>query len=174
MMIAAAPHLRTDDQIATCLAQAVEVAIADMPRALQDDPLTLTVQMSVGVVSRIMAGHPSCLMLKAEDGPGLEKLPALREAQPEGRLRPFSIQTAKGGLLLNPEPECGSDGAMKGEGFPDMLVDIDALRRWGGRDAAHALLDPHLPLIRYERQPDIGLALCKHVLMRRGVIASDT
>jgi 4-hydroxy-tetrahydrodipicolinate synthase len=174
VMIAPAPHLRTDDQIATYFAQAVEAVGADVPWALQDYPLTLTVQMSVPVTSRIMADHPSCVMLKAEDWPGLEKLSTLRRAQAEGRLRPFSILTANGGLFLDFEPERGSDGAMTGYGFPDMLVELDALHRKGMRDAAHDLFDVHLPLIRYEQQPGIGLAVRKYVLVRRGVLASDT
>ncbi|MBD3764066.1 MAG: dihydrodipicolinate synthase family protein [Rhodobacterales bacterium] len=173
VMIAPAPHLRTDDQITTYFAQAVEAVGPDVPWALQDYPLTLTVQMSVGVISRIMTDHPSCVMLKAEDWPGLEKLSALRRAQAEGRLRRFSILTANGGLFLDFEPERGSDGAMTGYGFPDMLVELDALHRRGEREAAHDLFDLHLPLIRYEQQPGIGLAVRKHVLMRRGILASD-
>lgn len=174
VMIAPAPHLRTDDQIAGYFAQAVEAVGPDVPWALQDYPLTLTVQMSVPVIGRIMTEHPSCVMLKAEDWPGLEKLSALRKAQGEGRLRRFSILTANGGLFLDFEPERGSDGAMTGYGFPDMLVELDALHRGGQRDAAHDLFDLHLPLIRYEQQPGIGLAVRKHVLMRRGILASDT
>ena len=64
-MIAPAAHLRTDDQIAGYFAQAVEAVGPDVPWALQDYPLTLTVQMSVPVISRIMTDHPSCVMLKA-------------------------------------------------------------------------------------------------------------
>jgi 4-hydroxy-tetrahydrodipicolinate synthase len=37
----------------------------------------------------------------------------------------------------------------------------------------HDLFDAHLPLIRYEQQQGIGLAVRKYVLMRRGVIASQ-
>ena len=174
VMIAPAPHLRTDDQIAAYFAQAVEAVGPEVPWALQDYPLTLTVQMSVAVIRRIMADHPSCVMLKAEDWPGLEKLSALRKAQAVGQLRPFSILTANGGLFLDFEPERGSDGAMTGYGFPDMLVELDALHRTGEREAAHDLFDLHLPLIRYEQQPGIGLAVRKHVLMRRGILSSDT
>lgn len=174
VMIAPAPHLRTDDQIAAYFAQAVEAVGPEVPWALQDYPLTLTVQMSVAVIRRIMADHPSCVMLKAEDWPGLEKLSALRKAQAAGQLRPFSILTANGGLFLDFEPERGSDGAMTGYGFPDMLVELDALHRTGEREAAHDLFDLHLPLIRYEQQPGVGLAVRKHVLMRRGILSSDT
>ena len=51
VMIAPAPHLRTDDQITGYFAQAVEAVGAEVPWALQDYPLTLTVQMSVSVIS---------------------------------------------------------------------------------------------------------------------------
>jgi 4-hydroxy-tetrahydrodipicolinate synthase len=44
----------------------------------------------------------------------------------------------------------------------------------GRRDAMHDLFDAHLPLIRYEQQQGVGLAVRKYVLMRRGVIASET
>ena len=43
----------------------------------------------------------------------------------------------------------------------------------GDRARAHDLFDAHLPLLRYEQQPGIGLAVRKYVLKRRGVIASD-
>lgn len=174
VMIAPAPHMRTDDRIASYFALAVEAVGTDVPWALQDYPLTLTVQMSATMIGRIIADHPSCVMLKAEDWPGLEMLSALRKAQGEGRLRPFSILTANGGLFLDFEPKRGSDGAMTGYGFPDMLVELDALHRKGEREAAHDLFDLHLPLIRYEQQPGIGLAVRKYVLMRRGILASDT
>ena len=173
VMIAPAPHLRTDEQIAAYFAQAVEAVGDDVPWVLQDYPLTLTVQMSVPVIAGIMRAHPSCVMLKAEDWPGLEKISALRALQAKGDLRPFSILTANGGLFLDFEAGRGADGSMTGYAFPDMLVALHRLQEAGAREAAHDLFDAHLPLIRYEQQPGIGLAVRKHVLMRRGLIAHD-
>ena len=43
----------------------------------------------------------------------------------------------------------------------------------GQRDEAHDLFDAHLPLLRYEQQPGVGLAVRKYVLMRRGILTSD-
>ena len=43
----------------------------------------------------------------------------------------------------------------------------------GRRDEAHDLFDAHLPLLRYEQQPGIGLAVRKYVLMKRGLLCSD-
>jgi 4-hydroxy-tetrahydrodipicolinate synthase len=65
--------------------------------------------------------------------------------------------------------------ANTGYAFPDMLVDVVRLSREGRRDEAHDLFDAHLPYLRYEQQQGpLGLAVRKYVLMRRGVIASDT
>src|SRR5215212_8363376 len=69
--------------------------------------------------------------------------------------------------------ERGADGAMTGYAFPDMLVDVVRMSKAGQRDAAHDLFDAHLPLIRYEQQQGVGLAVRKYVLQKRGAIASD-
>ncbi|MDG4674295.1 dihydrodipicolinate synthase family protein [Shinella sp. 838] len=173
VMIAPPPALRTDDQIVNYFAGAVEAVGEDVPWVLQDYPLTLTVVMTPGVIARIMSDHPSCQMLKHEDWPGLEKVSKLRAMQKAGTLRDFSILCGNGGLFLDFEPERGADGAMTGYGFPDMLCELVDLFAAGRRDEAHDLFDAHLPLIRYEQQLGIGLAIRKHVLKRRGVLSSD-
>lgn len=173
VMIAPPPHLRTDDQITTYFKQAVEAIGSDIPWVLQDYPLTLTVVMTPQVIRRIVMDNPSCVMLKHEDWPGLEKISALRGFQKEGSLRPLSILTGNGGLFLDFEMERGADGAMTGYAFPDMLVDVVRMSTAGQRDAAHDLFDAHLPLIRYEQQQGVGLAVRKYVMKRRGMIASD-
>ena len=173
VMIAPTPALRTDEQIIGYFGQAVEAVGEDVPWVLQDYPLTLSVVMSASVVAKIMSDHPSCLMLKHEDWPGLEKISKLRAMQKAGELREFSVLCGNGGMFLDFEPERGADGAMTGYGFPDMLVELVDLFADGKRDEAHDLFDAHLPLIRYEQQLGIGLAVRKHVLKRRGVITSD-
>jgi len=173
VMIAPTPTLRTDDQIVGYFAGAVEAVGDDVPWVLQDYPLTLNVVMSAGVIAKVITNHPSCLMLKHEDWPGLEKISRLRAMQASGELRDVSILCGNGGMFLDFEPERGADGAMTGYGFPDMLTELLALAAAGRRDEAHDLFDAHLPLIRYEQQLGVGLAVRKHVLKRRGVIACD-
>ena len=173
VMIAPPPHLRTDDQITTYFKQAVEAIGADIPWVLQDYPLTLSVVMTPQVIRKIVTDNPSCVMLKHEDWPGLEKITALRGFQKDGSLRPLSILTGNGGMFLDFEMDRGADGAMTGYAFPDMLVDVVRLSKAGQRDAAHDLFDAHLPLIRYEQQQGVGLAVRKYVMKRRGMIASD-
>jgi 4-hydroxy-tetrahydrodipicolinate synthase len=173
VMIAPPPTLRTDDQIVSYFAQAVAAIGPDIPWVLQDYPLVLTVQMTPNVIRRIVTDNPSCVMLKHEDWPGLEKISALRGFQRDGSLRPLSILCGNGALFLDFELERGADGAMTGYAFPDMLVDVVQLAQAGDRDAAHDRFDPHLPLIRYEQQQGIGLAVRKYVLQKRGAIAHD-
>lgn len=173
VMIAPPPSLRTDEQITAYYRQAVEAIGADIPFVVQDYPLTLTVQMTPKVIRQIVEENASCVMLKHEDWPGLEKISTLRAFQKEGSLRPISILIGNGGLFLDFEMERGVDGAMTGYAFPEMLADVVRLQQAGERDAAHDLFDAHLPLLRYEQQPGVGLAVRKYVLMRRGFIASD-
>lgn len=173
VMIAPPNTLRTDDQIVGYYAQAVQAIGADVPFVIQDYPLTFSVQMSPGVIRRIVQQGPSCVMLKHEDWPGLEKISALRAFEAEGSMRHVSILCGNGGLFLDFETERGADGAMTGYAFADMLVDVVRLAAAGQRDAAHDLFDAHLPLLRYEQQPGVGLAVRKWVLMRRGLLVSD-
>ncbi|VIO75939.1 dihydrodipicolinate synthase family protein [Bradyrhizobium ivorense] len=173
VMIAPPPHLRTDDQILTYFKQAQEAIGDDIPWVLQDYPLTLTVQFTPAVIRKIVMDSPSCVMLKHEDWPGLEKISTLRNFQKDGSLRPLSILVGNGGLFLDFEMERGADGAMTGYAFPELLIDVVNLSKAGKRDAAHDLFDAHLPLIRYEQQPGVGLTVRKYVLQKRGIISSS-
>jgi 4-hydroxy-tetrahydrodipicolinate synthase len=173
VMIAPPSNLRTDDQIVGYYANAIEAIGADIPFVIQDYPLSTSVVMTPGVIRRIVVDNPSCVMLKHEDWPGLDKISTLRRFQADGTMRPISILTGNGGLFLDFEMERGADGAMTGYAFPDMLVDVVRLSKAGRRDEAHDLFDAHLPLVRYEQQPNAGLAVRKYVMMRRGILASD-
>jgi 4-hydroxy-tetrahydrodipicolinate synthase len=174
VMIAPPPSLKTDDQIVTYYHQAAEAIGTDIPFVIQDFPLTFSVVMTPAVIRRIVMENPSCTMLKHEDWPGLDKISTLRAYEREGSMRHISIFCGNGGIFLDFEVERGANGAMTGYCFPDMLVDLVRHAAAGEREAAHDLFDAHLPLIRYEQQPGIGLAVRKYVLMRRGILASDT
>lgn len=173
VMIAPPNTLRTDDQIATYYRQAAEAIGPDVPFVIQDYPLNFSVVMTPGVIRRIVQENANCVMLKHEDWPGLEKISQLRAFEADGAMRRISILCGNGGLFLDFECERGADGAMTGYAFPDMLVDVVRLAQAGERDRAHDLFDAHLPLLRYEQQPGVGLAIRKYVMARRGLIASD-
>lgn len=172
VMIAPPNTLRTDDQIVGYYRQAVDAIGADVPFVLQDYPLTFSVQMTPGVIHRIVGELPSCVMLKHEDWPGLEKISTLRAFEKEASMRHIAILCGNNGLFLDYEMERGADGANTGYSFPDMLCDVVRLSAQGEREAAHDLFDAHLPLLRYEQQPGAGLAVRKYVMMRRGILTS--
>src|SRR5215212_10353531 len=109
VMIAPPNTLRTDDSIVQYYTQAAEAIGADVPFVIQDYPLTFSVQMTPGVIRRIVAENASCAMLKHEDWPGLEKISALRAFEKDGSMRPISILTGNGGLFLDFEMERGAD-----------------------------------------------------------------
>src|SRR5215510_13575400 len=65
----------------------------------------------------------------------------------------------------------GAAGAMTGFAFPAILVQIVTLYRSGRVDEAADLFYRKVPLMRFEFQEGIGMAIRKEVLKRRGAIA---
>ncbi|MCZ8294982.1 MAG: dihydrodipicolinate synthase family protein [Hylemonella sp.] len=174
VMVAPPSTVRTDDQIAAYFDMVNETLGPDVPWVLQDHPVATGVLMSTGVILKILKNSPRCVMLKHEDSPGLAKLSALRAASDKGELKRVSILTGNGGGLFLPEELTrGADGAMTGFAYPEMMVDVCAAHAAGNVERAHDLFDAYLPLARYEQQANIGLAVRKHILMKRGVIASE-
>ena len=175
VMVAPAPSLRTDDQIVAYFDMVAETLGADVPWVLQDHPVATGVQMSTGVVLKIMQHCPSCVMLKHEDSPGLAKLGAIRAASARGDVRRLAILAGNGGGLFLPEElSRGADGAMTGFAYPEMMVSVCRAHAAGDIDAAHDIFDAYLPLARYEQQTGVGLAVRKHIMAQRGMIASAT
>jgi 4-hydroxy-tetrahydrodipicolinate synthase len=172
VMIAPPNTLRTDDTVVQYYHQAVEALGSEVPFVIQDYPLTFSVQMSPGVIRRIVQELPSCAMLKHEDWPGLEKISMLRMWEREGAMRHLPILCGNNGLFLDYEMERGANGANTGYAFPEMLCDVVSLTEAGEREAAHDIFDAHLPLLRYEQQPGAGLAVRKYILWRRGLMSS--
>ena len=173
VMVAPPSNLRTDDQIVSYYAMVAETLGAKTPFVLQDFPLVTQVQITPAVILKIVANHPSCVMLKHEDWPGLAKISALRAASDKGGRR-ISILVGNGGMFLPEELSRGADGAMTGFAYPEMMVDVWKAHAAGQVERAHDLFDAYLPLARYEQQPGLGLAIRKYTLAKRGAIASAT
>ena len=171
VMVAPPSALRTDDQIITYYRNVVETIGTDVPVVLQDFPLSTSVQITSKTLGVIFEAHPSIVMLKHEDWPGLQKIADLRDAEAKGRRR-TSILCGNAGVFLPEEMQRGADGAMTGFAYPEMMVDVVRLMNEGKMDAAQDVFDAYLPLVRYEQQPGLGLAVRKYVLAKRGAIAS--
>lgn len=173
VMVAPPSTVRTDEQIVAYFDMVNETLGPQVPWVLQDHPVATGVQMATSVILKVLKNSPNCVMLKHEDCPGLAKLSALRAASDRGELARIAILTGNGGGLFLPEElSRGADGAMTGFAYPEMMVDVCAAHARGDVERAHDLFDAYLPLARYEQQSGIGLAVRKHLLAERGVIAS--
>ena len=171
VMVAPPSSLKTDDAIVIYYTQVAEL-IGDVPFVLQDFPLVTGVQITSNVIARIVNTLPTCVCLKHEDWPGLEKISALRV---DGMLdRRISILCGNGGLFLPEEMVRSADGAMTGFAYPEMMVEVVKHHAAGEMERAQDIFDAYLPLARFEQQPGLGLAIRKYTLAKRGIIAHDT
>ena len=75
-------------------------------------------------------------------------------------------------LFLPLELQRGADGAMTGFAYPEMLVQVFNRHKSGDIQGAEDLFDLYLPMVRYEQQLGIGLAIRKEILRRRGILSS--
>ena len=174
VMIAPPNTLRTDEQIINYYKDASKSIGEDIPIVLQDFPISFLVQMSPKVIRDLVAEVSAIQMIKHEDWPGLEKISALRSFEKDGSMRHVAILCGNGGLFLDFEMSRGADGSNTGYCFPEMLVDLIRLKKENAQEEAQDLFDAHLPFLRYEQQPGVGMAIRKYVLFKRGLISTDT
>ncbi len=172
VMVAPPGGLKTDREIAGYF-RTVSERLGDAPWVLQDFPLATGVKIDPALILQIVEDCGNCVMLKHEDWPGLEKISALRSASDQGARR-ISILCGNGGLYLLEEMLRGADGAMTGFAFPEMMSKVVQLVNSGDETGARDIFDAYLPMVRYESQPGLGLAIRKHILAKRGAIAHDT
>jgi 4-hydroxy-tetrahydrodipicolinate synthase len=172
VMGAPMPGLNTEAKLKGYFAQVCAALGADVPICLQDYPMTTGVSFSVETLIGLTVDHPQIVMLKHEDWPGLTKLSRMRAETGTGDVPRISILTGNAGLFLPLEMQRGADGAMTGFAYPEMMVQVVARHQAGDVDGAEDLFDAYLPLVRYEQQLGVGLAIRKEILHRRGVIAA--
>jgi len=172
VMIAPPINLGADEKIYNYYAKIFDVLGKDIPVCYQDYPFLTKSEISIQTFNRLVNEYSQLVMLKHEEWPGLNKLSKVRSSGKATNTRRVSILTGNGGLYLPQELQRGADGAMTGFAYPEMLIKVVNLHKKGNIDAAEDLFDAYLPLVRYEQQPGIGLAIRKEALHRRGVIRS--
>jgi len=172
VMAAPPTGLRTDEQIHAWTGQVCESLGPDVPLVWQDYPPTTGVFLSAALFGRLVRDFPQVVVLKAEDNPVLGKIAAVRRAEREEGQRRVAIVAGNGGLFLPQALARGADGVMTGFGLPRMLVDVYARHVAGDLGGAEDVYDAYLPLVAYELQPGIGLAVRKEILRRQGAIRS--
>jgi 4-hydroxy-tetrahydrodipicolinate synthase len=172
VMIAPGAGLRTDDQIYGYYETVLAAIGSDVPVVYQDYPQSTGVYLSTSLFLRLVKDFSQLVMLKHEDCPGLGKITQIRSESERRNVRRVSILVGNGGLYYPLELRRGADGAMTGFSYPEMLVEVYERFVGGDADGAEDVFDSYLPLLRYEQQPNMGLAVRKEILFRRGAIAS--
>jgi 4-hydroxy-tetrahydrodipicolinate synthase len=160
------PKLNSDTVLRhyAAVAQAVEI-----PIVVQDYPPISGYAMEPPLLARIAREVPAARTIKLEDPPTPFKTSRILEAADGVEL---SIFGGLGGVFLLEELLAGSAGAMTGFAYPEALVRIVSLFRAGKVDEAAEFFYRFVPLMRFEFQEGIGMAIRKEVLKRRGAIAS--
>jgi 4-hydroxy-tetrahydrodipicolinate synthase len=170
VMVAPSQGLKTEAQIVAYYDEVIKTLGTSVPVVYQDYPQATSVNISIECLLRLIDKHPSLVMLKHEDCPGLRKLTQVRTECAKPEHRRISILVGNGGLYLPQELQRGADGAMTGFAFPEMLVRVCRMHAAGHGRAAEDIFDAYLPLVRHEAQPGIGIAIRKEILRRRGAI----
>jgi len=140
----------------------------DVPIIVQDYPPISGYAMEPALLARIARDVPAARTIKLEDPPTPFKTARILE-QTKGL--DVAIFGGLGGVFLLEELMAGAAGAMTGFAFPGVLVDIVTRYRRGEIDAAADVFYRKVPLMRFEFQEGIGMAIRKEVLRRRGAIA---
>jgi len=147
-----------------------EVASAvETPIIVQDYPPISGYAMEPALLARIARDVPAARTIKLEDPPTPFKTARILE-QTKGL--EVAIFGGLGGVFLLEELMAGAAGAMTGFAFPQILVQIVTLFRAGKLDDAADLFYRKVPLMRFEFQEGIGMAIRKEVLKRRGAVTS--
>jgi 4-hydroxy-tetrahydrodipicolinate synthase len=131
---------------------------------LQDYPLASGVSISTPALISVVKACSFVTAVKAEAPPTSVAIAELTAAVG------VSVFGGLGGQGLLDELLAGAAGAMTGFSYPEALV--ACVRAWqcGGYAAAGDALLPYLPLINFEQQAKIALAVRKECFVERGLI----
>jgi 4-hydroxy-tetrahydrodipicolinate synthase len=160
------PKLNSDAVVRhfQALAEAVDIDIV-----VQDYPPISGYAMEPALLARIAREIPGARTITLEDPPTPFKTSRILDQCRGIEVRIFG---GLGGVFLLEELLAGAAGAMTGFAFPEILVTIVRLYRTGDVDRAADVFYRAVPLMRFEFQEGIGMAIRKEVLHRRGALAS--
>ena len=140
----------------------------DLPIVVQDYPPISGFAMEAGLLARIAREVPAARTIKLEDPPTPFKTARILAAAGETRVQ---ILGGLGGVFLLEELVAGAAGVMTGFAYPEVLVQVVKHYREGHVDEAADLFYRFVPLMRFEFQEGIGMAIRKEVFRRRGAMA---
>jgi 4-hydroxy-tetrahydrodipicolinate synthase len=130
---------------------------------VQDYPIASGVSITPERLAEAVGSLPFVVAVKAESTPTALSVGTLVGTAP--------VFGGLGGIGLLDELALGAAGAMTGFSFPEGLVACVTAYRDGGFAAARDVWRDYLPLVNFEQQPRISLAIRKECLRQRGLIA---
>ena len=158
------PKINSEAVVAHYRALAEKV---DLEIVVQDYPPISGYAMEASLLARIAREVPKARTIKLEDPPTPFKTARILE-QAEGLT--VRILGGLGGVYLIEELLAGAAGVMTGFAVPELLVEVVSEFRAGRLDRAADRFYRYVPLMRFEFQEGIGMALRKEMLKRRGAI----
>ncbi|WP_329528514.1 dihydrodipicolinate synthase family protein [Streptomyces sp. NBC_01462] len=131
---------------------------------VQDYPLVSGVHIAAPALARALRDLPFVVAVKAEAPPTPTAVAALTKALD------VPVFGGLGGIGLLDELACGAAGAMTGFSYPEGLIACVEAWQTGGYEQARQAWLPYLPLVNFEQQASIALAIRKECLRRRGLL----
>lgn len=131
---------------------------------MQNYPTASGVSIAIGDECAVLESAEGLVAIKEEAAPTAARIAALRTRTD------LPVFGGLGGIGLIDELEVGAAGAMTGFSYPEALIATVESHQADGFIGARRTLAPYLPLINFEQQPGIALAIRKACLVRRGFI----
>jgi 4-hydroxy-tetrahydrodipicolinate synthase len=133
---------------------------------LQDYPVASGVRIDSADVARIASACAAVVAVKSEAPPTSAAVAAMTA------ITDVPVFGGLGGLGLLDELAAGAAGAMTGFSFPEVLARVVAAFAKDGYAAAREEYLPWMPLVNFEAQTGVGLAIRKESLHQRKVFTS--
>ena len=142
----------------------------DIPIVLQDFPPVNGVTLTPRAMAELVEAVSRITTIKLEDPPTPQRVAQTLTLVGERA----TVVGGLGGMYLLDELRRGASGTMTGFAYPEILLDIWRAWEAGDRSGAAAVYYRYLPLLVFEGQPRLGVAIRKELLRRRGLIMHAT
>lgn len=141
-----------------------------IPIMIQDAPLLTGVNIGAAQMARMAKECANVKLTKVEAPPTALKVTEVKQAVGDT----MTIFGGLNGQFFLEELQRGARGTMPGSDMMPMFVKVWNDYEAGRHKEARAEFNRHLPLIRFELQPGLGVSAMKHNLKAQGVIKHTT
>jgi len=140
----------------------------NIPVIIHDYPIAFNTVLSPSLIARLNK-EGGINFLKLEDYPSGKKLSKIK-GMTQGKLK---ILGGLGGQYYLEELQRGAEGIMTGFSYVEVLIKIYEKFINGDIEGAEKTFDHYIPLIRYDAQFKLGMAIRKYIYYKRGIITSN-